>query len=118
MKIKKQIITQVQENWIRALKKLNFEIHCPYIINYDNEEIEVFAFLPNYGSENGIILQLTAPPDFDADKRIIEYAKQNRCGYSFINVQVYLEYKEEFFRETFLRRRVSSEFKKFSLKRL
>jgi hypothetical protein len=87
----------VRENWIKAASEIGFEILSPYKINIENRILEVFAFLPKYGSNNGMIVELTSEPLFIINQDIVSYSKRNKCFYSFINIDIFLEYnKSEF----------------------
>ncbi len=100
MKNEKKIITEIEENWFLASQRLSFEFICPYVFKFNNEEKRAFAFLPEYGSNNGMIVDLIFPPDFEIDQEIVEYAKTNGFYYSFINAQRYFDYDEDLFVET------------------
>lgn len=90
----------VRNNWIRASEALGFRILLSYKLIISEKEKTAFAFLPEYGSKNGAIIELTSPPDYETDKKIITWAKKNECFCSFLNVERYLTYNEKFFIET------------------
>jgi hypothetical protein len=51
-----------RENLIKASNDVGFKIVTPYFYKSDNYNIELFAFLPEYGSINGLIIDLISPP--------------------------------------------------------
>ncbi len=93
------VIKKIEENWLFASRKLNFEIVCPFLIKSEGIEKKVFAFLPTYGSKNGMIIDFIYPPDFYIDTKIINLAKKNGYYYSFINPDKFLIYNEGNFME-------------------
>jgi hypothetical protein len=99
MILNKKQIQNVQENWIKASLHFKFKIISPYTIFQDDEIKEVFAFLPEYGSSNGMIVELIFPPEYHIDKALIEWSKQTKTIYSFINIENFLVYNEIYFRE-------------------
>jgi len=98
--ITEQETEKARVNWLKASNKLKFKIFTPYSFYFKGIKKEVFAFLPNYGSSNGIIVELTSSPEYEIDKEIIEWAKANNCCYSFVNIENCLYYSEFFFKET------------------
>ncbi len=100
MKNENQKREAVEKNWIVASQNLQFEMIIPYKFNFKSKEKKAFAFLPNYGSENGMIVNLITPPQFQTDSEIIEWAKENNYFYSFLNIESYLEYDEDVITET------------------
>ncbi|MDT3740776.1 MAG: hypothetical protein RO257_14900 [Candidatus Kapabacteria bacterium] len=91
---------KVEENWYIAAKEFNFKIITPFKFNFKNKEKTIFALLPNFGSEKGMIIDLIYPPEFSTDIEIVEWANENSYFYSFINIESYLNYDKEVFNET------------------
>ena len=94
-----QKIETVRKNWQLASEKLKFKLISPYKVNLGNGEKQFFAYLPDYGSSNGMVLGLTSAPEFNTDSELIKWAKQNECFYSFLNVDNYYTYDEDVFLE-------------------
>jgi len=88
-------------NWLKASNKLAFNIITPYSIIIEGKPKEIFAFLPNYGSPNGSIVVLITS-QFEIDNEIINWAKSNGIFYSFIYIDSFFTYDEEFFKEILL----------------
>ncbi|MDP4183707.1 MAG: hypothetical protein Q8862_00920 [Bacteroidota bacterium] len=97
------VIKKVRDNWILASERIGFKIVSPYTITYNGKEKQVFAFLPKYGSTQGMIIDLIFPPDYKEDNDVTDLGKQNGFYWSFINVESYSkEYDERLFIETLL----------------
>jgi hypothetical protein len=96
----KQQIDVARNNWTKASMSLGFKLTSPYFIEFNGSKREVFAFLPEFGSPNGIIVNLTSPPEYETDIEIIEWARENKVFYSFISVESCLKYREDYFRDT------------------
>jgi hypothetical protein len=92
-------IERARENWIKASLSLRFRLVTPYFVDVNGIKKEVFAFLPEYGSSNGVIICLTSAPDFETDRDIINWAKENKFFYSFINIESCQKYDEDYFRD-------------------
>uniref|UniRef100_UPI00404A1541 hypothetical protein n=1 Tax=Flavobacterium sp. TaxID=239 RepID=UPI00404A1541 len=99
MILNKKQIQNIRGNWIKASVHFKFKIISPYAISQDDGIKEVFAFLPEYGSSNGMIVELIFPPEYHIDKALINWSKQNEKFYSFINIENFLEYDEIYFKE-------------------
>jgi hypothetical protein len=95
-----QEIEATRANWLKASKEIGFKIFMPFTMYVDDKEIDAFAFLPCYGAEKGIIIDLIFPPFFDSNDSIKKWADDNGYGYSFLNIEVYSKYDKDFFVET------------------
>jgi hypothetical protein len=90
-----QQIEIVRNNWIRASKEFNFQIIMPYFLTINGIEQEVFAFLPEYGSPNGMIIDLII--DYEMNDKIRDFAVFNSYFCSFVSVENFLTYDRDFF---------------------
>ena len=97
--IYKEQIKVAQENWVKASLSLSFKIITPYAIYIRGLKKDVFAFLPEYGSVIGTIINLTSPPNYEVDQDVIEWAKEKQCFYSFISIDDCQKYDEDYFKE-------------------
>ena len=80
-----------------ASEDFGFEFVSPFALT---DEIETFGYIPNYGSKNGVVICLTAPPDYFIDNRVVDWCKEADCFYSFLNIESFAgEYKRAYFRE-------------------
>ena len=95
--ISEKEIVNARENFILASKDFDFVFYSPFILT---DTLASFGFIENYGSKNGTVVCLTSPTDFRPDPKIVEWCEQNKCFWSFINVETLLgEYKRSYFRE-------------------
>ena len=86
-----------REKFELAAKEFDFVFHSPYALT---ETLSVFGYIKNYGSKNGAVICLTAPPDFTTNKEVTALCKQKKIFVSFINIEPLLgEYKASYFRE-------------------
>ena len=76
----------LSSSWNRASEEIGFSMETPFYFCLDGEEKKAFAYLKEYGSENGMVLGLTKSPEYDLDQAIIEWANENNCYYSFLNI--------------------------------
>ena len=96
-------INLLRESWVKASHDLGFTIITPYTIEMDNGKKEdVFAFIPDYGRPNGTIIGLWRNSYYNADENFMEWAKKKNIYYSFINIQLYMNYDKLNFQETLI----------------
>jgi hypothetical protein len=94
-------IFSIREAWIKAAEVFDFEILTPITLTINGVDKEIFAYLDGYGSENGTIIQLIGPPDYqDEDTVISKWSKENKYFCSLINVEVYQTFDKKLFNET------------------
>ena len=87
----------VRERFELAAKDFGFVFHSPYVLS---DTLSAFGYIENYGSKNGVVICLTAPPDFSTNQAVIDWCKQMECFVSFISIEPLLgEYKNIYFRE-------------------
>ena len=90
-------IKNARHNFALASEEFDFEFVSPFTLT---DEIEVFGYISNYGSKNGVVICLTTPPDFLTDNRIADWCKERDCFYSCLNIELLTsEYKRSYFRE-------------------
>lgn len=88
-----------RSNLKRASKELGFDVETPYTIKESNKTYDIFAFLPKLGSQNGMYLGITNPPEFQTDHDLIRIAKERNIFCGFINLESILNYRKEVFEE-------------------
>ena len=90
-------IKNARHNFALASEEFGFEFVSPFTLT---DGIEVFGYISNYGSKNGVVICLTTPPDFLTDNRIADWCKEMDCFYSCLNIELLTgEYKRSYFRE-------------------
>ena len=86
-----------RERFELAAKDFGFAFHSPFALT---DSLSVFGYIENYGSKNGVVVCLTAPPDFSTSQEIIALCKQMEYFVSFISIEPLLkEYQASYFRE-------------------
>ena len=87
----------VRQNFILAAEEFGFEFESPFTLT---DDLEVFGYIPNYGSKNGVVICLKEPSDCLHDRRVLDWCREMDCFYSCLNVDFYSqEYKRSYFRE-------------------
>jgi hypothetical protein len=76
-----------RNNFLKASFELKFKFISPFDYKYNNMDYTIFGYLPEFGSENGILIDIMFQPKFYTDKKIIEISRQMNCNYSFINYE-------------------------------
>ena len=92
-------LENIREQLIAVSGELGVELISPYYI----QEIDktVFAFLPHAGSEKGMYLETTFPPDYELDEKLIDYSKRQGLFYSFMNVDLFYKCDKNILLEAF-----------------
>jgi hypothetical protein len=91
------LVEIARKNWVSASKEFEFIIVTPYYINADEIKKSVFAYLPEFGSPNGIVIEVIKSPEFKVDKQLVNWAEKRGIYYSFINIESCLQYRKNFF---------------------
>jgi hypothetical protein len=90
----------VGDAWRIAASALSFRIEAPHLIRATNgKQIPCVAFLPDFGSRNGMVIGLILGPTYKPDKELTLGAESLGMFCSFINAAVYERYNEEKFKE-------------------
>src|SRR5690606_29178371 len=94
--IDEKLKEKARNSWIKASEELKFKIVTPFNTLIEDKETSLFAYLPQYGSPKGMIVELTEEPEFLTNSEVIKWAKQNEHFYSFINIDSYLNFDKIF----------------------
>ena len=84
--------------WLEAGEALGIRVQAPYEI--DDPSVFAIAFLPHFGSENGVLVDGIEAPEFRGDRRIREYALDRRIFYSALNLAQYETFRRTHFADT------------------
>lgn len=95
----KDACTRLAKAWIKASEELGFRIVAPYSLVCDSCVFECVAYLPDFGSINGMVVYLMLPrPSYDTPG-LMEAARALDMYYSCINGEVYGVFDAEVFKE-------------------
>lgn len=94
--------SRIIDNWILASKEFGFKIQAPYILQKGEEEIYCVAYLPDFGSKNGMIIDIINPPDFIPTPRLEDLCSKMNLFYSSINSEIYSEYLKDSYIEALI----------------
>lgn len=90
-------IKTARNNFVLASEDFHFEFESPFTLT---DELSVFGYIPNYGSKNGVVICLTSPPDFQIDKKVVDWCNLNDFCYSFLNIDLLVgKYNRSLFRD-------------------
>ncbi len=92
-------VNAVRTTWLKASEVFCFEIVTPFSFEIDGITRVAFAYLPEYGSPNGVIIGLVGPPNYECDKHIKSWAELNDCFWSFLYIEGILTYDQAYFEE-------------------
>ena len=95
----KEIIKKVRSQFVKASEEFHFTFVSPYPLSEDTD-LYAFGFIDGYASENGAIIALVEPPQYEADQNVIEWCKKHNRWFSQINIEPLLgEYDRSYFQE-------------------
>jgi len=91
-------ITIARNHFKTAAEEFDFEFESPFALT---DELEVFGYIPNYGSKNGVVILLMQPANSShIENKVIDWCKEMDCYYSFLNIELLLgTYKRSYFRQ-------------------
>ena len=93
------VIEKVRQQFVKASKEFNFTFISPYLLDEKND-LFAFGFIDGYASKNGAIIALVEPPQYEAEKDVIEWCKKHNRWFSQINIEPLLgEYDSSYFQE-------------------
>lgn len=96
------IKSQIIKNWTRASKELGFKIEAPFFLKNNDKKIECVAYLPDFGSTNGMVINLIKPPEFELDPELETLCQNLGLFFSSINEEEYKLYNKNIYMETLL----------------
>jgi hypothetical protein len=92
---------EIRECVVRALKQaasdLRVEVITPYSVSSGGVSHECLAFLPEFGSKKGMVVEGIEPPDFAISNELKNAAKEQGLYCSFINMDPYRSYNPDSF---------------------
>ena len=97
----RDLFPSVVNSWNRARVELGIEVESPFRLaaQVGGADHIAIAFLADFGSENGIIVDGGVFPDFQGDESLRQFAAENMLYYSIINMESYNEYDQGHFIE-------------------
>ena len=99
MATKPEVLMSVVKAWQHAAAQLGIAVVAPFTISGPRHSIVCIAFLPDFGSKNGMVIGPTEAPAFEADPRLAECAKSLDMYCSFVNTDRYSTFNAEVFTE-------------------
>jgi hypothetical protein len=97
-----RLVTQTIEALITASRKLGIKVAAPYTLRHAGKSTQCLAFLPDFGSPNGMVVGATMPPEFQTDTTLIECARAKGMSFSFLNLERYNNFDEQRYKEALL----------------
>jgi len=89
------------ENFKKASVELNFNMQLFYTLSKGTKSFEYPIYLPEFGGNNGMVVDFLSAPDFTIDKTAVDCAKENNIYFSGISVSLYEVYDIELIKDAF-----------------
>lgn len=83
--VNQTILNRASSAWEEACRKLGIKIVAPFTLKVGTQSVDCLAFLPDFGSPNGMVIGAILGPKFETDACLTELAKRKGLFYSFIN---------------------------------
>ncbi len=93
---------RVCDAWRKAADILKIQAVIPFMLEAAEKSVDCIAFLPHYGSPNGMVIGLMFPPALKTNQDLIAAARSKGLFYSFINVASYANYDAIVFKDALL----------------
>jgi hypothetical protein len=93
-------LEQLIAAWQTARLELRIQVVAPFKIKYNRSSCNCVAFLPQFGSPRGMILQAWFSPNFCKDRLLAEYAECAGLYLSTINGDAYSPFSSLLFKDT------------------
>lgn len=94
-----KLVSRVARRWLVVSRKLGIRVEAPYTMMADGESAQCVAFLPDFGSPNGMVIGAMLSPASATDWSLEELAKRKGMFCSFLSVLGYAECDETKYRE-------------------
>lgn len=93
------VIEKVRLQFLKASEEFNFTFISPYPLE-EATNLYAFGYIDSYASKNGAIITLIEPPQYEADKDVIEWCKNQNRWLSQISIEPLLgEYNSTYFKD-------------------
>jgi hypothetical protein len=96
--IREEKLNKFAGAWNHASRELMIDVRLAYLVPSLNKK--VFAFLPDFGSPFGMVVEPTAAPNFEKDVTILQAARKVGVFCSFLNIDEYSKFDAHLFIET------------------
>jgi hypothetical protein len=101
--MKPNLFDEAVKVWRTAGVDLAIQLEAPVVIPSANSESQTaLAYLPDFGSSNGVIVDGGHAPAFKGNRIVKDYASERNCFYSIVNLELYKVYDREHFIEMLL----------------
>jgi len=94
MPIDPALLESAAQVWRDAGDKLGFKVTAPFKLESGGQTACCIAFLPDFGSPQGVVIAPTMPPAFDTDPLIKQLVGIKGCFCSFMSAVGWDEYDE------------------------
>jgi hypothetical protein len=91
---------QIINVWKQAAKVLAITIEAPFSFTSGGKVFDCIAFLPDFGSENGMVIDGITGPNFDTQEGLQSATSEKGWFISFVNMEEYSVFDEKMFKET------------------
>src|SRR3954468_12572613 len=85
--------------WKLAAKELSFSIEAPFFLFVGNRRFSVVGFLPDFGSANGMILDMWVPGQTELTRELHNAATRDGRFCSCVSPEVYSRFDKKVFLE-------------------
>ena len=94
-------IQHVADAWVEAGKKLGIRVDAPFELLDAAGRVHCFAaYIPDYGGENGAVVLVAKPPEFERDAEAEQCAKEGGYWCSVVNAESYSTFDHDLFTST------------------
>jgi hypothetical protein len=89
---KAEAINGMIRAWEDARDELGISLITPHRIKSGGQNIKCVAFLPDFGSVNGVLVGVAFPPLFNTSRKLIRAAESLKAHCAFLNPEIYMRF--------------------------
>lgn len=88
-KIDPSLVYRASATWAAFASQWGINAQAPFALRVGHQSIACIAFLPDFGSPNGMVVAAMDLPEFGPDDRVSAVARSNGWFYTFLNVSAF-----------------------------
>lgn len=92
-------LDRVIRAWLEASAKLGIKVIAPYTLSDGNQSLRCLAYLPDFGSPNGMVVAPLTSPALLSDRHLHELAQKKGLFCSSIDPLGWAQYDETAFKD-------------------
>src|SRR5436190_3968968 len=94
-----KLFNRLVQSWVKASRLLRIQVSAPLSASHGGRVVEGVAFLPDFGSANGMVIGAAFRPGLITDDTLETFANRKQMFYASLSLPGYQDYSEEKYKE-------------------